>query len=110
MPNINCCNLNEKQVLDLSKATADELANVIGCPRDWLNYIVKSEKIINENEINNEMCYINIEWFKRSDDIAVKVVNIIDKSLRDLGFKEIVVYFNELEKNNFFENNNRDDI
>lgn len=107
MPNIKCNNLSEKQVLELSKATLNDLSNVIGCPSDWLNFIVQSEMIIIDNEVSKDMCYINIEWFKRSEEIASKVVEIIDTYLRSVDYNDIVVYFSELDKNNFYENNSK---
>lgn len=104
MPNINCCNLNEEKVLALSKATSSILSDVIGCPLDWLNYIYKNEKIIISDELNDETCYIHIEWFKRSNEVMDKVVAVLDEALRELGFQEVIIYFSELSFDHFYEN------
>ncbi len=110
MPNINCCNLSEEKVIKLSKKTCNKLAEKIGCPSDWLCYIVKNEQIIVESEINQETCYIEVEWFKRSDEVRDEVVNILDEQLREIGYKEIMIYFTELDVDNFYENKQKFDI
>lgn len=110
MPNINCSNLNEEKVIALSQATCAKLAQVIGCPIDWINYMVKNETIIIESEKNNDICFIEVDWFKRSDEIRDEVVNIFDEELRKLDYHEIVIYFNELDNDNYYENKQKFDL
>lgn len=103
MPHIKFHNLNENEVMSIAQNTVQTLSKAVDLPVDWFQFINLNSNItvIDNNDV--KVCYVIVDWFKRNDTIKQEVVNILDTEIRKYDFKEVVIYFNELEGSNYFE-------
>ncbi len=104
MPNINVTNFSKEDLISLSQEVVTDLSLAIGCDIDWFNFNSISNFLVAENKINLTNCFVCVQWFKRDEQTKLKVVDILDEALRKRNYEEITIYFEELEKSNYFEN------
>lgn len=103
MPHIKFHNFTEDEVVTIFENTVTKLSKAIDSPVDWFQYINLNSKITIETTTDTKVCYVIVDWFKRADAVKKEVVDILDQEIRKHGFSEVVIYFNDLEKTNYFE-------
>ncbi|MDF9867277.1 hypothetical protein OKW22_000846 [Bacilli bacterium PM5-3] len=103
MPFFNFYNLSKEEVLKVSKETLKDIAKIVECPTDWFNYNSIESHTIVDNEIKSDICYVRVEWFKRSENIQQEVARILNNALNKIGIKETAINFIEIDIDKYYE-------
>lgn len=107
MPHIICHNLNDAEVLAFSRAILDDISAAAEIERDWFEFYAGNNRCVSERGYQDKQIYLEIKWFKREKQIQDQVAYIINDYLRRQGYGNIVIYFDELAKANYYENMNQ---
>lgn len=107
MPRIIFKNIDKKTVQALSQQLDHVLAEIIGCPPDWLTFEHLENTIFSQgNDITTSTIYIEISWFKRTQEIQNQLACVLYETLnaKFSNQKEITIIFHELMPENYYEN------
>ncbi len=89
------------QVKDLSK----KLTEIIGCPEDWITISYAGETLtyIAGEDMTDENVFVEVKWFDRPQEMKIVVQKIINDAFAKEG-RDIMIIFETLTKENYFEN------
>lgn len=110
MPSIRVSNLSRERIKTLSKELTQPLADVIGCPKDWLSFGVRDEVLYCDGEQMAQDVIVYVEWFDRpketKDKVAVLITKALSGTLSEAGavISCVTVLFTVLDSQNFYEN------
>lgn len=107
MPYFIVSGLDNENVKEISKTTTDDLAKIIDCPNDWINFSKNSCKVFCEGKVSKEI-FVHIEWFDRGGEVKEKVAKILMNNIQNQFGKDLNVttVFVNIEKSNYYENGN----
>ena len=84
MPHIRISGMERQQVMHMSETLVDQLAEVVGCPRDHFTIeLLPTEFIFDDKMDANRYPFIDVQWFERGQQIQDKVAEIITKTVRN---------------------------
>lgn len=105
MPHIIIRNCSMETVQFLSKQITPTLADIIGCPNDWIVfYCANYQSFVEGHNIDEDSVYVEVEWFERELYIQDEVVKIIHNAFLGLNRQETVIYFKKLDSKQYYEN------
>lgn len=103
MPHLDLKNIERNKVKQLCKDLTPQLAQEIDCPEDWITFShIESQTFVQGVE-NDEIVLVNIQWFSRSQEVQDKVASIVHDEVIETGAKEVVIIFNDLKKESYYE-------
>ncbi|TKB48316.1 DUF1904 family protein [Ferrimonas sediminicola] len=110
MPHIRISGVERQQVMHMSQNLVDQLAEVVGCPRDHFTIeLLPTEFIFDDKMDANRYPIIDVHWFERGQQIQDKAAGIITGAIRgqlkeeEKGV-EICVRFFPLDPFKYYEN------
>lgn len=103
MPMLRVRGVDEFEVKVASTELVDELAAIVGCPRDYFTIeMIKSHFIMDGKEVAAP-AIIEVAWFDRGQVVRDQVATCITKHLK--GNRDFLeVYFIPLQENSYYEN------
>ena len=108
MPHIRISGLEQEQVRTISKPVIDQLAELVGCPRDHFTIERFLTEFIFDGEVDgNAYPMIDVLWFSRSQETQDQAGKLITDAVRGvLSDKtlDICVRFSALEPTAYYEN------
>jgi phenylpyruvate tautomerase PptA (4-oxalocrotonate tautomerase family) len=104
MPHITFYNVKYDKVTHFTKEYTSALAKAIDCPEDWLVFYATESHVIMNGQDADEIAYVLVKWFARNDQTKKEVAQIITDYLQEHGFNEVAINFENIEKENYFEN------
>ncbi|MDR1781459.1 MAG: DUF1904 domain-containing protein [Bacilli bacterium] len=104
MPHIKITQLNNEEVLSLSKEVLDDIVRVTNTPQHIIKFYATNTSIILNNEINNDCILVEVLWFNRPLTMKDEVAKILHNALLKRGFKEILIYFSDINGENYYNN------
>lgn len=95
--------VDEFEVKVASTALVDELATIVGCPRDYFTIEMIKSHFIMDGHVTQAPALIEVAWFDRGQEVRDEVAACITKYLK--GSKPCLdVYFITLEESAYYEN------
>jgi hypothetical protein len=104
MPLLRLKSIDAKKACTISKALIDELQELLQCPRDYFNIEIIQSLFIKDGEFVGGNPEVEVSWFDRGQEIQDQTAKIITKYINQIGYKNLDVIFEVLEKNRYYEN------
>jgi hypothetical protein len=104
MPALRFRAIDMNKALTMSKLMIDDLQELIQCPREYFSIEVVNSSFIMDEKIVEGLPVVEVSWFDRGHDIQDKAAMIITKYISQLGYKNVDVIFQALEKSRYYEN------
>lgn len=103
MPMLRVRGIDEFEVKVASTVLVDELAEIIGCPRDYFTIEMIKSHFIMDGNVVAAPALVEVAWFDRGQEVRDQVATCITKHLK--GEKPYLeVYFITLEESAYYEN------
>ncbi|QNO15092.1 DUF1904 domain-containing protein [Alkalicella caledoniensis] len=104
MPQLRFHGVKKEQIKKFSKDLVDELATLIGCPRDhFVLEAIGSNYIFDGEEIEGYP-FIEFAWFDRGLEVQDSAAQIVTKHIKSVGYHEVEVAFMVYETRKYYEN------
>jgi len=104
MPALKLKSIEPQKAITISKALIDELQETIQCPRDLFTIELVQSPFIKDGEYVEGPAVAEMSWFDRGQETQDKVAKIITKYIKSIGYENVDVIFNILEKIKYYEN------
>lgn len=104
MPALKFKGIKEEKLIKISKDIIDELEEAIECPRDYFTMEIIQSKFIFDQQVVDGYPFVEVQWFDRGQEIQDKVAKIITEYIMSIGYRNVDVIFNCLDKNKYYEN------
>lgn len=104
MPQIIIRGMAQEDVKSISKRLVTELAECIGCPREYFTIELLQTVCIAEGEVSKGTLFVQVNWFDRGQVVQDQAAAILDRNIRNAGYSEIEIYFLVLNENKYYEN------
>lgn len=110
MPHIRISGMERQQVMHMSEALVDQLAEVVGCPRDHFTIeLLPTEFIFDDKMDANRYPFVDVQWFDRGqqvqDEVAVIVTDAVCGQLKaEEKELDVCVRFFPLDPLRYYEN------
>ncbi|MDR1781458.1 MAG: DUF1904 domain-containing protein [Bacilli bacterium] len=104
MPHLFFNNVKEEIVSKLAQELTLKLSQVSQIESDWFEYYVQTNKCYTQDAYQKNNAYIEVKWFKRTSDIKENIARHLNDYLHQHNYSNVVIYFNELDKDNYYEN------
>jgi hypothetical protein len=104
MPALRFRAIDMNKALTISKSMIDDLQELIQCPREYFSMEVVNSSFIMDEKVVEGLPVVEVLWFDRGQDIQDKAAMIITKYINQLGYNNVDVIFQSLEKNRYYEN------
>lgn len=104
MPQLIIKGIEKQVVKDLSRELIDELATVVGCPRDYFTLEMPQTVYIQDGEETSGPAIIQVNWFERGQAIQDRVAEVITKRLQAKGYSQLEIFFAVLAERRYYEN------
>lgn len=104
MPHIEISQLSKEEVITLSQEVLTPIITAIQTPGDKIKFYAANNNIIVNSEAQNEVIFVNIKWFKRSEAMRTEVAAILTTALKKRGFEEILIYFEDIKGEYYYSN------
>lgn len=104
MPELKIKGVEVKDICSISKELVDELQQLLQCPRSYFTLECINSTFVSDGDCVTTHPTIEVSWFDRGQELQDKTAGIITKYVHNLGYKEIDVIFNLLEKRRYYEN------
>ena len=108
MPHIRISGLEREQVKTISKPVVDQLAELVGCPRDHFTIERFVTEFIFDGEVGgNAYPMIDVLWFSRSQEVQDQAAKMITDAIQGILTNkalDICVRFSALEPVAYYEN------
>ncbi len=105
MPHLTIKNLKKEEFTSKVAKLSKELTDVIGCQEDWItiSYVENTVTYVEgvDETLNN--VFVDVKWFPRPEEMKSKVAQILSDTFKSEG-RDVMVYFEILIKENYFEN------
>ena len=105
MPHLRFRGLKKEEVMEVSVDLIDKLSAIMECPKVHFTLEhISSLYIADGEEAKVKYGFVEIMWFKRSDEIKQLVASAITSSLSKYDREDVSIYFYDMEKENYFKN------
>lgn len=104
MPQIKIRGIEPAQVCKISLEMVDNLAPIIGCPREYFVIECIHSTAVKDGEIIPSTPFVEVMWFDRGQEIQDKVAKEITTHIQSLGIADIDVAFLTFERRSYYEN------
>ena len=104
MPILRLKSIEDKKACAVSKALIDELQELLQCPREYFSIEIVQSKFIADGEFVQGPPIVEVSWFDRGQEVQDAAAKIITKYINSVGYKNVDVLFNQLEKSRYYEN------
>ena len=100
MPHLRFRGCKLKEVQHINDELVKVLSELLDTPKEYftVEHIDSIYTSIEEYPVST------VHWFDRGREMKQKVANIITDFMYELGYKDVCVYFEDLIKENYFEN------
>nr|WP_307992756.1 DUF1904 family protein [uncultured Niameybacter sp.] len=103
MPMLRIRGVQMSKIKQVSRELVDELATIIGCPKDYLTLECMHTTFISEGKEVDAPALVEVAWFDRGQEVQDQVAQCITKYLGE-GLPCFEVYFITLKENQYYEN------
>ncbi|MGL4738142.1 MAG: DUF1904 family protein [Cellulosilyticaceae bacterium] len=103
MPMLRVRGVDEFEVKVASGTLIDELATIVGCPRDYFTIEMVRSHFIMDGQTVPAPALIEVAWFDRGQAVRDEVAACITKHLKG-SRPYLEVYFITLEESAYYEN------
>lgn len=104
MPELKFKGVEVKEICSISKTLVDELQELLQCPRSYFTLECVNSTFIWDGDCVGTHPTIELSWFDRGQELQDKAAKIITKYIHGLGYDEVDIIFNLLEKVRYYEN------
>lgn len=106
MPYIKVRGLEVEQVQSLSAQLTPLMAQIIGCPEDWLCFIHTSECAFTQGKAVAQEVFFHVEWFERGQGVKDALAQVLTQGVQKMRptVETTTVVFVPQAKEDFFEN------
>lgn len=102
MPRLTFKGIELDELKKISKDLIDELTVAVNTTRDNFILELSQSKFIYDGEEVKTYPLVEVAWFKRPQEVSDKVYEILDRTIKNLGYKIVEVYFIELKENLYY--------
>ena len=93
MPQIGIRGMEISKVRSISKTLADNLVQIVGCPKDYFTIEHISTTYFMDGEEILSYPFVEVAWFDRGQVIQDKTAGILSKTIRDQGYDLVQIVF-----------------
>lgn len=105
MPHLRFRGMKKEELKLINKELILKLEKIVNVPKDHFTVeFIPSVYFFDGEEGKNSYPFVEIKWFSRDENIKKETVKVIDELLRQFGYEDIAVYFEELNPKNYYEN------
>lgn len=105
MPHIRFRSVKSEEVRKLSASLGEELAGIMQTSADNFTFELISTQFFAAGVPTESYPFVEVLWFARSQEVQDRSAATITSSLKTLGgYEDVIVVFQELPKNNYYEN------
>lgn len=104
MPRLTTYGINSKIVKKVCCPLADDLAHLLGIPREYIAFRVNQDLFIQDGEEVQGDPFVEVCLFDRGQEKEDEIAKIVTKHFRAQGCEAIDVYLTRLERRRYFEN------
>lgn len=105
MPHLRMRGLTLKEMKSISSVLLKEIVEITGIPKDHFTMEhIDSTFVFDGIEGGNKYPFVEVLWFDRGEESKEKVAILITDLLKPFNYDDVAVYFNNLVKNQYFEN------
>ena len=104
MPQLIFKGLKKEDITVFSKILVDELANIVGSPRDYFTLEVPDAAYIFDGKEVAGSPMIQVNWFDRGQAIQDQTAAAITRHVHQAGYPQVEIFFLLLEKSGYYEN------
>ncbi|HAX72521.1 MAG TPA: DUF1904 domain-containing protein [Firmicutes bacterium] len=103
MPMLKIKGITQAEVLQVSKSLIDELARIIGCPRDYFTIELVNNNFIMDGEVVAPPTMIEVYWFDRGQTVQDEAAQCITAHFqKERDCLDVVFY--SIEHRCYYEN------
>lgn len=104
MPQIIIKGMDANSVKGISRSLVDELAEIIGCPRDYFTIEVGLNPFIMDGQETEITPLIQVNWFDRGQKVQAEAAAAIYRHVKGAGYSNVETFFVVLEEARYYEN------
>lgn len=104
MPQLKIRGIEADKIKEVSKELVDELAEIVGCPRDYFTIECINTTSIFDGEIVKAYPFIEIVWFDRGQETQDNVARVITRYVNKIGIKDLDMAFTVFKESRYYEN------
>jgi hypothetical protein len=92
------------KIQPISKAMVDELAQIVGSPRNLFTIECFATTRVQDGEIVAGEPFVDVAWFDRGPEVQDRVAECITRFVHQAGYESVDMYFTLMEKNRYYDN------
>ena len=104
MPQIRMKGMKIDDVKIISKILPEELAKILGCPKDHFTIEYIPITYFMEGVVVESYPFIEVAWFDRGQKVQDKVAKFITETIVGQGYDLVEVAFISLDRTSYYEN------
>jgi len=102
MPHLTVRGMKLEELKVIQEELLNGLSILLSTPVD--HFTLEHENTI---FISNESYpRVQVNWFKRTEELKQTTANLITDMIKRFNYEDVCVYFQDLDKSNYFENKN----
>lgn len=103
MPQIIIKGLKREDVIKMSIDLPEYLSDVSNTPIDYFTMERVQNEYFSSGKVFDMYPLIEVVQFDRGKEVESKMARIIQKQVKNLGYKECEVYFTHIDKEDYYE-------
>lgn len=104
MPQLMIRGMELTDIKRISASLTDELAQVVGCPRDYFTIEAVNTVFVADGSEVKGYPLVQVNWFDRGQEVQDRAAAVIDRHIRQTGYEHIEIYFLTLFEDMYYEN------
>ena len=104
MPQLIIKGMALPDVKTISRALTEELAEIIGCPRDYFILEVPAGIFVFDGQEVSITPLIEVKWFDRGQEIQDRTASALCRHIRSAGYEQVEIFFTVLDPPRYYEN------
>ncbi|PAT01329.1 hypothetical protein CI105_07055 [Candidatus Izimaplasma bacterium ZiA1] len=100
MPHLRFRGCLLEEVKSINNELVKSLSDLLETPIDYFTIEYENSDFTSKEKYP----FITVLWFDRGEDIKQEVANIITDFMKEFKYDDVCVYFDDLKKENYFEN------
>jgi len=100
MPHLRFRGCKEIEVREIKERLIKSLVEILETPEDYFTIEHEKSAFISDETYP----FITVLWFDRGIELKQRVSEVITDLIKEYNYSDVCVYFNDLVKENYFEN------
>ncbi len=107
MPHLRFRGVEKEKVKEISRVLVDQLAEIVGCPRDWFTLECIDTEFIFDGEESRGYPFVEVLWFDRGQEAKNRAATAVTHAIKSkYPTEDTCVIFTNLNEKDYYENGN----